>query len=129
MNLPADDELRARFEALREEDRRRAPAFRGALSDAWPRPLPRRRAFPLVWIAAAAGLVLTVGIAVRESRQHGADPSAGPIGSFGGADTVSVTTWRSPTASLLRTSGSGLLAPPRILSSILDGASHAAVQH
>ena len=128
MNLPADDELRARFEALREEDRRRAPAFRGALSDEGPRPLPRRRAFPLVWIAAAAGIVLTVGIAVRETRQHDPDPHARSASSFGGGDTVSITTWRSPTASLLRSSGSGLLAPPRILSSVLDGASRAAVQ-
>ena len=128
MNLPADDELRARFEALREEDRRRAPAFRGALSDAWPRPLPRRRAFPLVWIA-AAGIVLTVGIAVREIRQHGPGPYTGSASSFGGGDTVSITTWRSPTASLLRTSGSEMVASSRILSSVLDGASRAAVQH
>jgi hypothetical protein len=82
-----------------------------------------------VWIAAAAGIVLTVGIAIRETRQQGVGPYDRSAQSFGGDDTVSISTWRSPTASLLRTSGSGLLAPPRILSSVLDGASRAAVQH
>jgi hypothetical protein len=129
MNLPDDDDLRARFEALREEDRRRAPAFRGALSDERPRPLSRTRAFPLVWIAAAAGILLTVGIAVRETRQHGRDPYAGSASSFRGGDTASITAWKSPTASLLRNSGSEMLASSRILSSVLDGASRAAVQH
>lgn len=129
MTLPDDDELRARFEALREEDRPRAPAFRGAVGYERPQPLPRRRAFPLVWIAAAAGIVLIVGIAVRETRQHDTGPHDASAGSFGGGDSVSISTWRSPTASLLRVSGSEVLASSKILSSVLDGASRAAVQH
>ena len=92
MNLPDDDELRPLFESLREEDRRRAPAFRGALGHEWPQLLPRRRAFPLAWIAAAAGIVLTVGIAIRETRQHGPSAYVGSSGSFGGGDTVSIST-------------------------------------
>lgn len=129
MNLSDDDELRARFEALREEDGRRAPAFHGGLGHEWPRPLPRRRARPLVWIAAAAGIVLTVGIAFQQTRNHGVASRLGTAGSFQTGDSVSISTWRSPTASLLRTTGSEVLASSKILSSVLDGASRAAVQH
>lgn len=127
MTLPSDDELRAQFEALRREDRSRAPDFRTMLERA---PTPAVSRQPLIrplWIAAAAALVLAVGVAVREARQRGNDRDA-ITASFDGG-TASITHWRSPTASLLRTSGSELLAPRRILSSILDGASRAAVQH
>jgi hypothetical protein len=130
MNPPDEDELRARFEALRQEDRGRAPDFRGMVDRAQvARSLPRRSVVPLLWIAAAAGIVLAVAIAVREARQHSVRSHDELAGSFGGADTVSISRWRSPTASLLRMSGSEVLASSKILSSVLDGASRAAVQH
>jgi hypothetical protein len=125
MTNPSDDELRAPFDALRREDGSRAPGFRAVLERE--RTIVSRRPFtdPL-WIAAAAVIVLAVGIAVRESRQRDAARAA-TIASFDGS-TPSITQWRSPTASLLRTPGTGVLAPPRIFSSILDGASRAAGQ-
>jgi hypothetical protein len=130
MNLSDDDELHAHFETLRQADRSQPPDFRTMLDRAQSTDSPaRRRAFPLVWMAAAAVIVLTVGIAVRETRQHGAGPYDGSTGSFGGGDTVSISNWKSPTASLLHTSGSDVLASSKILSSVLDGASRAAVQH
>jgi hypothetical protein len=130
MNFSDDDELRAHFDALRRHDRDRAPDFRAMLDRARSTNSPaRRRAFSLIWIAAAAVMVLAVGIAVRETRQHGAGRYDGSTGSFGGGDTVSISNWKSPTASLLHTSGSDVLASSKILSSVLDGASRAAVQH
>jgi len=130
MNLPDDDELRARFEALRQEDRGRAPDFRGMVDRARAgRSLPRRSGIPLLRIAAAAAIVLAVAIGVRKARQHSVSPRDGSGGSFGADDTVSISRWKSPTASLLRTSGSEVLASSKILSSVLDGASRAAVQH
>jgi hypothetical protein len=130
MNLSDDDELRAHFEALRAEDRGRAPDFRAMLDRAQSaRSARRRRAVPLVWIAAAAGIMLTLGIAVRENRQQGVKPHDVSAGSFGGGDTLSISRWKSPTASLLHTSGSEVLASSKILSSVLDGASRAGVQH
>ena len=128
MNLPSDDELRARFEALRREEHGRARGFRTILDRPRPLDVPHRRRIHPLWIAAAAAVVLAVGITFREAWHRGFDPSAEVASSFD-EGTVSITHWRSPTASLLRTSASEALESPRILSSILDGASRAAVQH
>lgn len=127
MNSPNDDELRADFEALRQEDDVRAPDFRAVLSRPQAIDAPRRRRLHPLWIAAAAGVLLAVGIAFREAQHGTFGPPAQATSSLDG-DITSLTKWRSPTASLLRTSGSAALSAPRILSSILDGASHAAVQ-
>ena len=127
MNPTSDDELRARFEALRQEDFGRTPDFRDVLNRARSPESQHRRQLDPLWIAAAAVIVLAVGIMVREGHQRSAARAAKSASFDQGA--TSISRWRSPTASLLRTSGSGVLAPPRILSSILDGASNAAVQH
>jgi hypothetical protein len=130
MTLPDDDDLRARFDALRQADRARTPDFRTVLDRAEvAHASPRRRGQPLVWVAAAAGIVLAFGITLHQVRDRGADRHAGGVAPSSSSDAVSISTWTSPTASLLRTSGGEMLASPRLLSSILDGAARAALQH
>ena len=99
-----DDELRARFLDLRESDARALRDFRVAV--------PARTLRPL-WLAglAAAVLIVVTGLVIRRSSdRERMQWSAG-----------SITTWRSPTASLLTASSHELLAPAPILSSTLDG--------
>jgi hypothetical protein len=123
MNLPDDDDLCIHFDALRKDDLARAPDFRTLLNRIEvPRALPRR-SLPLSWVAAAAGLIVSAGIALHEQRERAADRLAAA------KTSASISTWRSPTASLLRMSGGEMFAAPRVLSSILDGATNAAVQH
>ena len=129
MNLPDDDDLRARFHALRRDDEAQAPDFRTVLNRVVvPRSLPLRRSVPVLWVAAAAGVMVAVGITLLEVHDR-ANRLADSVALSAATNSASVSTWRSPTASLLRTSGGELLAAPRVLSSILDGATNAAVQH
>lgn len=130
MNEPADDELRARFEQLRDDDLARVPSFRASWDRAELRARTPRRGpgRALLWLAAAASVVLTVSVAlrepgVREPARVAAD-STPPEANV----TPSISTWRSPTAGLLRTSGRDLLAPPSLLSSILGGVAPAPAQ-
>lgn len=124
MSLPNDDELRARFGELRAFDSQFRPEFdaivaRGERRAATARP---RRATVPIWIAAAAGIVVVVGAAVVAWRAVKFGEARGPEAA------ESISTWRSPTAWLLRTPGRELYAPPPILSSIIDGAARAPVQ-
>lgn len=109
MNEPGDDELRARFERLREDDHAHAPSFRAMWARAEPRARTTRRALTaaLIGMVAAASVVLAV-------------MNSSPSPSVAVAPTIS--DWSSPTAGLLHTMGSELLAPPPILSSVLGGA-------
>lgn len=119
MRQIGDEDLRARFAELRDDDRAHAPEF-GALwrrAELRAQTTARPRTLRSAWILAAAGIVLTVGILFQRSREVPARISGATISS-----------WRSPTAGLLRTPGIELLAPPAIFSSILDGAAGAAVQ-
>jgi hypothetical protein len=129
MNFSSDDELRVRFEALRSDDSDGAPDFREMLERARTLDAQRRRGVRPLWIVAAAGIVMAVGIALQQTRNRSAGRRADATDSSGGGNTLSISTWKSPTASLLRTSGSEALAPPKVLSSILDGASRDAVQY
>jgi hypothetical protein len=129
MNFSSDDELRARFQALRSDDSDRAPDFNDILQRARTLDAQRRRRVRPLWIVAAAGLVLAAGIAIQQTRNRGIGRRADATDSSGGGDTPSISRWTSPTASLLRTSGSEALAAPKVLSSILDGASPDAVQY
>lgn len=129
MNFSSDDELRARFEALRSDDSDRAPDFHDIVERARTLDAQRRHGVRPLWIVAAAGVVLAAGIAFQQARNHGVGRRADATGSPGGGATPSISTWKSPTASLLRTSGSEAFATPKVLSSILDGASRDAVQH
>jgi hypothetical protein len=127
---PDDDDLRTHFDALRKDDQARTPDFRTVLNRVeLPWAVPLRRRLPLVWVAAAAVLIASVGIALYERRERAAYRLADSAALSAAGSSASISTWRSPTASLLRVSGGEMLASPRVLSSILDGATNAAVQH
>jgi hypothetical protein len=109
-----DHDLRPRFKQLRTADAAGTPDFRELLDGA-------RRATPATdrnarrWLsrialplALAAAVVAAAGIA-RVARSRASAPPP-------------LSMWTSPTASLLRTPGLGPLAPPHILSSVLDQA-------
>lgn len=110
MNGGPDDGLRARFDALREADGRRVPAFRAMLGRrahaSPPAALPRRAWLRALVLAAAAAIVLALGLTITPGR---GDFAPQPL-----------STWTSPTASLLRTPGSDLLASPGLVASPLD---------
>jgi hypothetical protein len=130
MILPDEDDLRTDFDALRKDDQARTPDFRTVLNRGeLPRALPLRRRLPLLWVAAAAGLMVSAGIALHEQRERAANRVTDSVALSAASNSASISTWKSPTASLLRMSGGEMLAAPRVLSSILDGATNAAVQH
>lgn len=110
MTALSDHELRARFDALRVADERDAPGFRAVLDRARRAPatdarlMARRRL--QVALSIAAALLVAVGVS-RISRRPDFVPPP-------------LSIWTSPTASLLRTPGSDLLASPALLSSVLD---------
>jgi len=123
MNDMSDDELRTRFSALRNQDRRHEPQF----SELWNRAEPaapaaaRPYAPTFRWIAAAAGIALAAALVVsksRESRNHQLIVTTVP----------SISDWQSPTAGLLQAPSRDLLAPPSLLSSVFDGVTQTAVQ-
>jgi hypothetical protein len=68
----------------------------------------------VVWLAAAAAVV--VGLVATERLRATNDAAA-----------QSVTTWRSPTSSLVPASGRAVLSPAPLLSSVLDGATSSAL--
>jgi hypothetical protein len=110
MSERSDPDLRSRFHALRTADEQDTPAFRAILDRAGPAPLvgalqPRRR-FLRAALSIAAAILFAVGL-VRALRRHAF--VAPPL-----------STWTSPTASLLHTSGSELLATSTLLPSMLD---------
>jgi hypothetical protein len=105
-----DHELRARFDELRAADEQSAPGFGAVLARARfaaPDRTQRRRRWRLgAALSIAAAIVLAVGISRTARRRNFV---AQPL-----------STWRSPTASLLRTPGSELLASPSLVPSALD---------
>ncbi len=122
MSHVSDDDIRSRFDALRTAERASTPNFRalveGAAHPGHPgRPghaghiaLPRVgwRTGILLSLAAAAAVLLTVDAAHHAAR----------LREFMGQP---LATWTSPTAALLNTSGSTLLASPLLMPSVLDG--------
>jgi hypothetical protein len=121
MKQIGDDDLRARFAELRDDDRAHAPEF-GALwrrAELRAQTMARPRTLRVTWILAAAGIVVTVGILFQQSRD---------VRTRGSISRATISSWRSPTAGLLRMPGVELFAPPAIFSSILDGATGATVQ-
>lgn len=107
-----DDELRARFAQLRSADELGAPDFQCVLERAKNRPL---RAGRFAWrrpLAVSAALAATILLAVGVAR----------VARRSGFVAPPLSTWVSPTASLLRTPGSELLNSPSLTSSVLDPA-------
>jgi hypothetical protein len=125
MNDARDDELRARFAALRAEEAARAPEFRAVHERVLARgrsAAPSRSAM-LLGLAAAAVLAVATGVAFRGRRTGVRSTLVADSTPSRPFREPSITSWTSPTAGLLRTSGSALLAdPPPVHSSILDGA-------
>ena len=118
-----DDQLRERFDELRGDDRTTMPSFRAQWerADAEAKHVPPLRPhlrMPLL-VAAAAVVVIAVGVVVRRRADA---PRAGLL-------APSITSWTSPTASLLRTSGGDLLGSPSVLSSTLDRGLHTPVNY
>jgi hypothetical protein len=118
-----DDDLRACFHRLRDEDVARSPEFRMLVDAAQSTvsraagPFSSRR--PIRLLAAAAGIVLALGVG-REITRRARAVRAGVV--------PSITTWRSPTQGLLRTSDRELLAPSPLLSSVLGAAARIPLQ-
>jgi len=105
-----DHELRARFDALRSADEKAAPDFKTIVDRTarmTPPHAPSRARWPSrVAVPLAAALLLTIGL-VRVSRRRALV-----------AEPLSI--WRSPTAGLLRTTGSDLLRSSALMPSMLD---------
>jgi hypothetical protein len=122
VNQP-DEELQRRFRSLRDNDRARVPSFRETWDAASRRQpaAPRWRLPPALALAAAAGVVLAVGLVLRGSRDRGSARLLADSTINAQLVAPSITTWTSPTAGLLRTPGVELLgAPPALRASILD---------
>jgi hypothetical protein len=108
MSGSPDDELRAKFAALRSIDALHAPDFEAIRN----RPMRSAQAAPSVrrsWrlgvaLSVAAALLLSIG-GTRAYRRY--TFVAPPL-----------STWTSPTGSLLRTPGSELLRAPNLVSSL-----------
>lgn len=126
MNLTDDDELRLSIKALREHDAAQTPAF----ETTWQRAVSASRPSRLkrVSLMIGAGLAATY-VLVAFGLRIGA-PAIASRSTVPARDTTRLTihTWRSPTASLLRTPSSALLAPQPILSSVLDDAARLSIQ-
>jgi hypothetical protein len=115
MTDSSDHELRARFDALRVAEEHDAPGFRSVLDRA-ARTRPAGARWPLrVTLSIAAALLLSAGL-VRVSRRRAfiAEP---------------LSTWRSPTAGLLRTTGSDLLRSSALMPSMLDQLGSVSLAH
>ena len=116
-----DDELRARFSALRKHDTYAEPDFREMLGKAertrtGPAPIPSR----VRWIPIAATIVLGAALLIGKTCRH--SDTRAPI-----SDVPSITSWQSPTAGLLNTPSRALLDPPSLLSSVFDGVTQTTV--
>lgn len=111
-----DHELRARFGELRDADGAHTPDIKGLVTRT---PIDRRatiaRRSGAMVLAAAAVFLISVVVA---RRPHAVDGSS-----------VSITSWKSPTTSLIPTAGLSVLAPDPLLSSVLDGATASTLWH
>lgn len=113
--MHADDDLRARFHALRRNDGARAPEFPPVVHlKSSVRAEPAVHRSNRLWLAAAA--ILVVGLIATRRFLATNDATA-----------QSITTWQSPTNSLVPANGRAVLSPPPLLSSVLDGATTSAL--
>ena len=103
-----DDELRQRFGELRDADRESVPPFQSMLQTAR-LPEPRRWRATWIWAAAAAVLIIGIGAGLRWRTRAASDP------------VLTISTWQSPTASLMQTSLPAAFVQSPTFGSILDG--------
>ena len=110
-----DNELRARFSAVRDQDSRVAPEFRQLWNDAEKSALTHRSVnrSNTRWAAVAAAILIAAALLVGKARDLRRDQQT--------ASAQTITTWQSPTAGLLQPPARDLLAPPPLLSSVFDG--------
>lgn len=107
-----DHDVRAGFDALREQDGASAPEFRGMCAAAVPRAgITRRRLRRGVWLAAAAAACIAVASTIVVSRR--AREKLVQI-------NPEVLNWRAPTDGLLRMSRQVTRFQQPILGSALD---------
>ena len=107
-----DDELRERFAELRDADRESMPEF-PVLRATVTSHFTRMRKPVWTWGAAAAALVVAAGAGLTwNNRRAVAEPA------------MTISTWHSPTATLLRTSMPDAFGQPSTLGSVLDGLSY-----
>ena len=113
--MHGDDQLRERFGDLRHVDDARAPEFLAVVHRTGSaRAKVTAYRLPVVWLAAAAAVV--VGLVATQRFRATSD-----------APAQSITTWQSPTSSLVPASGRAVLSPSPLLSSVLDGATSSAL--
>jgi hypothetical protein len=118
-----DDELRARFGALRNQDSRVVPEFRGMLNRAERSTLVDHRGARsnIRRIAVAAGILIVAALLVGKARDFRREQQMGAV-------ARTITSWQSPTAALLQPPARDLLAPPPLLSSVFDGVASSTLQ-
>jgi len=107
---PIDDELRARFSELRAAESVEAPGLSTVLHRARRESRPSSNRRTTMLLVGAAASIVAITLVVRRIRLQAA------------ARQASVAVWRSPTTSLMPANPQSVLAPPPLLSSVLDGA-------
>jgi hypothetical protein len=116
MNDISDDELVERFSSLRNNDAHSEPEFGALLDRSRSHQQVRSRGVAPAarWVTAAATIVIAAALLFGRRRESGnRATTAAPMGD-----------WQSPTVGLLETHVQGLIAPPPLLSSVLDGVVH-----
>ena len=118
-----DDQLRARFSALREEDGQVEPEFRAMWNRAGKAALTdhSRTRSKTRWVAVAAAIVIAAALLIGKARDLRREKQTALA-----AQTI--TTWQSPTAGLLEPPARDLIAPPPLLSSVFDGVASPTLQ-
>ena len=118
-----DDELRARFSALKKEDGRVEPEFRSMLNRVERSSLTDRSSVRsgTRWVAVAAAILIAAVLLVGKARDLRREQQTAVA-------TQTITTWESPTAALLEPPAPDLLAPPPLLSSVFDGVASPTLQ-
>jgi len=118
-----EDELRARFGALRNQDVRVEPEFRGMWNRAERSTLADHRGARsnFRWVAVAAGVLIAAALVAGKARDLRKEQKTAVAAS-------AISAWQSPTAGLLQPPTHDLLAPPPLLSSVFDGVASPTLQ-
>lgn len=107
---PIDDQLRAQFGELRSAESAAAPGLLAVLRRTRHESRPTRHRAAVILLVGVAASIAAITLAVRQVRLQTS------------AAQTALTGWRSPTTSLMPANPQSVLAPPPLLSSVLDGA-------
>ena len=118
-----DEELRARFSAIKAEDTRVEPEFPSMLNRVERTSLTSRSSVrsSTGWVAVAAAILIAAILLVEKARDLRREQQTGLA-------TEAITTWESPTAALLQPPAPDLIGPPPLLSSVFDGVASPTLQ-